>query len=93
METGGLIFPAPLRFDPGPAGAPGPRRLVGHVVGSRQCRVGVREDEELEVAMAVPLCLLYVISIGLVRLFGRPPTEEQRKAFWDARKKAKAERA
>jgi sec-independent protein translocase protein TatC len=42
-----------------------------------------------QLAMAIPMCLLYVVSIGLVFLFGRKPTEEQRKAFWDARKKAK----
>lgn len=42
-----------------------------------------------QLAMAIPMCLLYVVSIGLVFLFGRKPTVEQKKAFWDARKKAK----
>jgi sec-independent protein translocase protein TatC len=40
-----------------------------------------------QLAMAVPMCLLYAISIGLVYLFGKPPTEAQRQAF-RARKKA-----
>ena len=42
-----------------------------------------------QLAMAIPMCLLYVVSIGLVFLFGRKPTVEQKKAFWDARKKDK----
>jgi sec-independent protein translocase protein TatC len=42
-----------------------------------------------QLAMAVPMCLLYVVSIGLVFLFGRKPTEEQKKAFWASRKKDK----
>ena len=40
-----------------------------------------------QLAMAIPMCILYVVSIGLVYLFGRKPTEEQKKAFWAARKK------
>jgi sec-independent protein translocase protein TatC len=43
-----------------------------------------------QLAMAIPMCLLYLVSIGLVYLFGRKPTEEQKKAFWAARKKDKA---
>ena len=31
--------------------------------------------------MAVPMCILYVLSIGLAYLFGKPPTEEQREAY------------
>jgi sec-independent protein translocase protein TatC len=42
-----------------------------------------------QLAMAIPMCLLYVVSIGLVYLFGRKPTEEQKKAFWASRKKDK----
>ena len=42
-----------------------------------------------QLAMAIPMCLLYVVSIGLVFLFGRKPTEEQKKAFWASRKKDK----
>jgi sec-independent protein translocase protein TatC len=46
-------------------------------------------DVASQIAMAVPMCMLYVVSIGLVYIFGRKPTEEQRKAFWAARKKEK----
>jgi sec-independent protein translocase protein TatC len=42
-----------------------------------------------QLAMAIPMCLLYAVSIGLVYVFGKKPTEEQKKAFWAARKKAK----
>ncbi|MFS8071564.1 MAG: twin-arginine translocase subunit TatC [Byssovorax sp.] len=42
-----------------------------------------------QLAMAIPMCILYVVSIGLVFLFGRKPTEEQKKAFWASRKKDK----
>jgi sec-independent protein translocase protein TatC len=31
--------------------------------------------------MAIPLCLLYGVSIGLVYVFGKPPTEADRAAF------------
>jgi sec-independent protein translocase protein TatC len=40
-------------------------------------------------AMAIPMCLLYTVSIGLVYIFGKAPTEAQRQAFRN-RKKAKA---
>jgi sec-independent protein translocase protein TatC len=40
-----------------------------------------------QLAMAVPMCVLYVVSIGLVYLFGKPPTEAQRAAFRDRKKK------
>ncbi len=40
-----------------------------------------------QLAMAIPLCLLYAISIGLVYLFGKPPTEEQKAAFRNRNKK------
>lgn len=42
-----------------------------------------------QLAMAIPMCLLYIVSIGLVFLFGRKPTEEQKKAFWASRKNDK----
>lgn len=42
-----------------------------------------------QLAMAIPMCLLYAVSIGLVYIFGKPPTEAQRQAF-RSRKKAKA---
>lgn len=50
-------------------------------------------DVPSQLTMAIPMCLLYVVSIGIVYLFGRKPTEEQRKAFWEARKKKKDELA
>jgi sec-independent protein translocase protein TatC len=34
-----------------------------------------------QVMMAVPMCLLYGISIGVAWLFGKPPTEAQREAY------------
>jgi sec-independent protein translocase protein TatC len=34
-----------------------------------------------QLVMAVPMCLLYVLSIGLAYVFGRPPTEAQREAY------------
>jgi len=40
--------------------------------------------------MAIPMCALYGASIGLVYLFGKAPTEEQKQAFRDARKKKRA---
>ena len=48
-------------------------------------------DVTSQVIMAVPLITLYFVSIGLAFLFGKKPTEEQRKAFWEAvgRKKKK----
>ncbi len=41
-------------------------------------------DVTSQVIMAVPLITLYFVSIGLAFLFGKKPTEEQRKAFWEA---------
>lgn len=43
-----------------------------------------------QLAMAIPLCLLYAVSIGLVYAFGKPPTEAQREAFKNRKKKAPA---
>ncbi|MEZ4293827.1 MAG: twin-arginine translocase subunit TatC [Polyangiaceae bacterium] len=42
-----------------------------------------------QIIMAVPMILLYFLSIGLAYLFGKKPTEEQKKAFWEARRKKK----
>jgi sec-independent protein translocase protein TatC len=46
-------------------------------------------DVTSQLIMAVPLIVLYFVSIGLAFLFGKKPTEEQRKAFWESRKKKK----
>jgi sec-independent protein translocase protein TatC len=45
-------------------------------------------DVVSQLAMAIPMCLLYLVSIGLVYLFGKPPTEAE-KAEYRARKKKK----
>ena len=37
--------------------------------------------------MAIPLCVLYGVSIGLVYIFGKPPTEAERTAWRDRKKK------
>ena len=37
--------------------------------------------------MAFPMCLLYGLSIGLAYFFGKPPTEAQREAFRNRKKK------
>jgi sec-independent protein translocase protein TatC len=47
-------------------------------------------DVPSQLVMAIPLCLLYGISIGLVYLFGKPPTEAER-AEWKNRKQKAAE--
>lgn len=40
-----------------------------------------------QLIMAVPLVVLYFVSIGLAFLFGKKPSEEQRQAFRESRKK------
>lgn len=45
-------------------------------------------DATSQIMMAVPMCILYVLSIGLAYLFGKPPTEAQREAFRNRKKKA-----
>lgn len=45
-------------------------------------------DVTSQLLMAVPMCLLYVLSIGLAYLFGRKPTEAEL-AAWRASKTAK----
>jgi sec-independent protein translocase protein TatC len=44
-------------------------------------------DATSQIIMAVPMCLLYAVSIGLAFLFGKPPTEAQREAFRNRKKK------
>jgi sec-independent protein translocase protein TatC len=43
-------------------------------------------DVTSQIIMAVPLITLYFVSIGLAFLFGKRPTEEQRKIFWASMK-------
>jgi sec-independent protein translocase protein TatC len=44
-------------------------------------------DVASQLVMAIPLCLLYALSIGLVYVFGKPPTEAERAAWKDRKKK------
>jgi sec-independent protein translocase protein TatC len=44
-------------------------------------------DVVSQLVMAIPLCLLYGLSIGLVYAFGQPPTEAQKAAYRDRKKK------
>ncbi|MEJ7732602.1 MAG: twin-arginine translocase subunit TatC [Polyangiaceae bacterium] len=44
-------------------------------------------DATSQLLMAVPMCLLYAVSIGLAFLFGKKPTEAQREAFRNRKKK------
>ena len=52
-------------------------------------------DVTSQIIMAVPLITLYFVSIGLAFLFGKKPTDRQKKEFWEAvgRKKKQAETA
>ncbi|AKT40923.1 twin-arginine translocase subunit TatC [Chondromyces crocatus] len=43
-----------------------------------------------QLVMAGPMCVLYLLSIGLVYLFGKPPTEEQKAEYRAARERDKA---
>ena len=43
-----------------------------------------------QLTMAIPMCILYGVSIGLAYIFGKPPTEAEREA-WKNRKKKTAE--
>jgi sec-independent protein translocase protein TatC len=47
-------------------------------------------DVVSQLVMAIPLCLLYGLSIGLVYLFGKPPTDAERAAYKNRKKKAAA---
>lgn len=44
-------------------------------------------DVTMQLTMAIPLCVLYVLSIGLAYLFGKAPTEAQREAFRNRKNK------
>lgn len=44
-------------------------------------------DATSQLLMAVPMCALYVVSIGLAYIFGKKPTEAQREAFRNRKKK------
>ena len=44
-------------------------------------------DVTSQCLMAVPMILLYGLSIGLAYVFGKPPTEAQRAAYRDRKKK------
>ncbi len=44
-------------------------------------------DATSQLVMAIPMCLLYGLSIGLAYVFGKPPTEAQREAFRNRKKK------
>jgi len=43
-----------------------------------------------QLTMAIPMCVLYALSIGLVYIFGKPPTEAEKEA-WKNRKKKTAD--
>jgi sec-independent protein translocase protein TatC len=43
-------------------------------------------DVTSQLLMALPMCLLYFLSIGLAFLFGKKPTEEQRAAYRRSKK-------
>ena len=47
-------------------------------------------DATSQLLMAVPMCVLYVLSIGLAFLFGKKPTEAQREAFKNRKRKEPA---
>lgn len=47
-------------------------------------------DATSQVIMAVPMCILYALSIGVAWIFGKPPTEAQREAYKKAREKKAA---
>ena len=55
--------------------------LVAFVVAA----IATPPDVTSQCLMAVPMCLLYVVSIGLAYLFGKPPTEAQRAAYKKSR--------
>jgi sec-independent protein translocase protein TatC len=46
-------------------------------------------DMTSQIIMAVPMIVLYMLSIGLAYIFGKPPTPEQREAYRLAKEKAK----
>ena len=50
-------------------------------------------DVVSQLMMAIPMCVLYVVSIGLVFVFGKPPTEEQKAAYRSGKQKEKSGQA
>jgi sec-independent protein translocase protein TatC len=60
--------------------------LVAFIVGA----VLTPPDITSQLVMAVPMCLLYIVSIGLVYLFGKRPTAEQIEAYRLAKEKDKS---
>lgn len=44
-------------------------------------------DVTSQVLIALPMIVLYVVSIGLARIFGKPPTEAQREAYKRSKEK------
>ncbi len=47
-------------------------------------------DMTSQIIMAVPMIVLYMLSIGLAYVFGKPPTPAQREAYRLAKEKAKS---
>lgn len=48
-------------------------------------------DMTSQIIMAVPMIVLYILSIGLAYIFGKPPTPEQREAYRRAKERDKAQ--
>jgi sec-independent protein translocase protein TatC len=57
--------------------------LVAFIVAA----IATPPDATSQCLMAIPMCLLYVFSIGLAYVFGKKPTEEQREAYRNRNKK------
>ncbi|HEY4118895.1 MAG TPA: twin-arginine translocase subunit TatC [Byssovorax sp.] len=57
--------------------------LVAFIVAA----VATPPDVPDQLAMAVPMCLLYAFSIGLTYLFGKKPSDAQRAAYKSAKQK------
>lgn len=49
-------------------------------------------DVTSQLVMALPMCVLYGLSIGLAYVFGQKPTPEQRAAYEAEKKRSRAER-
>ena len=45
-------------------------------------------DVSSQLMMAVPMIILYIVSIGLAALFGNKPSEAQREAFQKSKAKS-----
>lgn len=58
--------------------------LVAFIVAA----VATPPDVTSQLLMAIPMCVLYFLSIGLAYLFGKPPTDAQREAFKNRKKHA-----